>query len=68
MRTWNLITGLGFQTDFWVYKSDNKQAYIEISNNGDIDIWDYKEGKHDYSIEKQEVYVMMFQLAWALNN
>lgn len=63
-----LNIGIRLSNGFWLNKSYNKEAYIEISNNGDIDIWDYKNGKHDYTIRKQEVYVMMFQLAWTLNN
>lgn len=61
-------SGIKLSNGFWVYASARKELYVEISDNGDIDVWDYKSGKHDYTIGKKEVYVMMFHLAWILNN
>lgn len=63
-----LSIGITLSNGFWLNKSYHKEVYIEISESGDIDTWDYKSGKHEYTIKKEEIYIMMFKLAWVLNN
>lgn len=45
-----------------------KEVYIEMADNGDINIWDYKSGSLEYIIINEALYVMMFGLACILNN
>ena len=64
-----LKTGITLSKGFWVIiPHRRKEVYIEISDNGYIDIWNYKSGVHYYTIVNREFYVMMFQLASVLNN
>ena len=64
-----LNTGTKLLKGFWINKSyRHKELYIETYNSGEIAIWNYESGDLLYCIPKKEVYVMMFNLAWALNN
>lgn len=42
--------------------------YIEVTNNGNIEIWNVTKRKHKFTINKSETYIMMFQLGWCLEN
>ena len=58
-----VILSNGFRLD-----KPYKEVYIEMDDNGDINIWDYKNGSLVYIIINAALYVMMFELACVLNN
>ena len=50
-----LKTGIKLSKGFWgIMPHRHKELYIDISDNGYIDIWDYKSGEHYYSIKKKK--------------
>lgn len=64
-----LKSGIKLSKGFWINKNyHNKELYIETYDSGEIAIWNYESADLLYHIPKKEVYVMMFELAWALNN
>ena len=62
-----LSTGFTLSNGFRLDKP-YKEVYIEMDDNGDINIWDYKNGSLVYIIINAALYVMTFELACVLNN
>lgn len=50
-----------------VKKSAYVEIYIELAENGEIEVWDEK-GNHLFTVHKKEMYLMLFELGWIMNN
>ena len=50
------------------FSMEDHDIYIEISDKGDINVWRCSTGEYMFEIKKQPVYIMMFQLAWIIEN
>lgn len=53
----HLVIGKGFKVE----KTFSEKVYIEITDCGEIDVWD-EQGNHCFTVRKKETYLMMFEL------
>lgn len=63
-----LNNGIKLGTGFYVEKNYLNRVYVEICEDGSINVWEPTTCSYLYTINKKETYVMMFELAWCLNN
>lgn len=52
---------------FSVERRLGENVYVEITDSGELEVWG-DTCNHLFTVHKKEIFLMMFELGWILNN
>lgn len=59
--------GIRIRKCFRVERHLGEIVYVEITDNGELEVWG-EACNHLFTVRKKEIFLMMFELGWILND